>query len=262
MQVLDRSSSPSSSSSSSESEALLGEQGKTNSLVKPVSPTKTISPVKSTSTPKPSQKAHSPPPLPVLPPECEHQPPPVSAVSPFSPNSSASPTQPTPTSGQPTPKNKPPPSKTSSTKAPSSKTSSSKVNTRQQQQQQQQQLTDLGTQLSDKLHQLATIYKAKATKYKAITAYQSLELEKRKIITTTSTMLKSETNYDTIQQIINDSNAVLFPMSLKQHYLKLHIAQIVEQEKELDVIRASLGELHHQFVGIESLLYKGNSYEK
>lgn len=70
-------------------------------------------------------------------------------------------------------------------------------------------------------------------------------------------MLKLETNYDTIQQIINDSNAVLFPMSLKQHYLKLHIAQIVEQEKELDVIRASLGELHHQFVGIESLLYKG-----
>ncbi|KAI5964973.1 hypothetical protein CANMA_003484 [Candida margitis] len=118
----------------------------------------------------------------------------------------------------------------------------------------EQQLTQLGNQLSSKLHQLATIYKTKATKYKAITTYQSLELEKRKIITTTSTMLKSETQSEKIQQIIGDSNALLFPMSLKQHYLKLHIAQIVNQEKELAVLRSDIGKLHQQFVSIESLL--------
>ena len=123
--------------------------------------------------------------------------------------------------------------------------------------QKQKQLTILGDQLSSKLHQLSTIYKTKATKYKAITTYQLLELEKRKIINTTSTMLKLETNHDTIQRIISDSNALLFPMSLKQHYLKLHISQIANQEKELEVIRAELADLHQQFVTIETSMIDG-----
>ncbi|KAG5420048.1 hypothetical protein I9W82_001928 [Candida metapsilosis] len=123
--------------------------------------------------------------------------------------------------------------------------------------QKQKQLTILGDQLSSKLHQLSTIYKTKATKYKAITTYQLLESEKRKIINTTSTMLKSETNHDTIQRIISDSNALLFPMSLKQHYLKLHISQIANQEKELEVIRAELADLHQQFVTIEASMIDG-----
>lgn len=123
--------------------------------------------------------------------------------------------------------------------------------------QKQKQLTIIGDQLSSKLHQLSTIYKTKATKYKAITTYQLLESEKRKIINTTSTMLKQETNHDTIQRIISDSNALLFPMSLKQHYLKLHISQIANQEKELEVVRTELADLHQQFVTIEASMIDG-----
>ncbi|KAI5958560.1 hypothetical protein KGF57_002405 [Candida theae] len=127
--------------------------------------------------------------------------------------------------------------------------------------QEQQKLTDLGNQLSSELHHLATIYKTKATKYKAISSYQALEVEKRKLVATTSTMLKSETNHDTIQRIISDSNAVIFPMYLKQHYLKVHIGQIVDQEKELEVIRANLVKLHQEFVATETLITKGVQLE-
>lgn len=198
---------------------------KVASSIKSASPTKSIPPAQPMQPPWQSL-------IPVLPPQQQQQPPPQSPISP--PQLSS-------TKTQPSSSHKPPPV----------------INYNHE----QQQLTQIGNQLSVKLHQLATIYKTKATKYKAITTYQSLELEKRKIITTTSTMLKLESNHDTIQQIISDSNALLFPMSLKQHYLKLHIAQIVNQEKELEVIRASLVKLHQQFVSVESLL-NNSTFEK